>query len=117
MMRPRTRPVDPSAVLGVAPGASRADIRRAYRQLALAMHPDVAGHEATAEMAQLNTARDDLLARHAARETDPHPRAGAPTPPRRSADRPSPRTDHEPVWADHWSAWNDLPKRTEPPGT
>jgi hypothetical protein len=118
-MRPPTRPDEPSTVLGVEPGASRAEIRRAYRQKALAIHPDVAGHEATAEMAQLNTARDTLLARHRAGE--PLARDGAevasPGWYRVHGAGHAPRPDHQPDWTDHWSAWNDLPRRTDSSGT
>jgi len=38
---------DPHAVLGVRPGATRAEIRRAYRRLAKLYHPDANGGDAT----------------------------------------------------------------------
>ncbi len=60
----RGRPFgNPYAVLGIAPGASAADVRRAYLRRARLLHPDVAGAEATGQMAELNHARDELLAR------------------------------------------------------
>src|SRR3954469_20162668 len=38
--------VDPYRILGLDPGASQADIKRAYRRLAKAFHPDSAGESA-----------------------------------------------------------------------
>jgi hypothetical protein len=49
--------VDPYAVLGVPPGASREELQAAYRAAAKRWHPDRAGSvEAQARMAQLNAA-------------------------------------------------------------
>ncbi len=58
------------AVLGLAPGATVADVKRAYLRRARLIHPDVAGPAATSKMAQLNGARDVLIAklRHDARD-------------------------------------------------
>ena len=61
---------DPYAVLGLAPGATAVDVRRAYLRRARLLHPDVAGPEATTRMAELNHARDVLLARLAPRSED-----------------------------------------------
>jgi molecular chaperone DnaJ len=117
-MRPSRRPADPFAVLGVAPGASRSEVRRAYRRRAMAIHPDVApgGDDATAAMAELNAARDHLLGaalvagRGAAGE--PAAASGTDGPRAGSSHRPTPPgADHAPVWDDYWSAWNDLPRR------
>ena len=69
MVRPRHQPPDPYAVLGVMPGTSRADIRRAYRQRAMAIHPDITGQEGTEAMASLNHARDQLLGQPAIRSS------------------------------------------------
>jgi molecular chaperone DnaJ len=112
------RPFDPYAVLGLEPGASRADVRRAYRRRALAIHPDVAGHDATAEMTQLNRARDELLARapvrgrgNMAAPPDPNGDPATRPKPRPEREKPAGTEDHESAWADHWSAWNELPRR------
>ena len=113
---------DPYRVLGLEPGATRADVRRAYRRRALAIHPDVAGADgaatdATAEMTRLNRARDELLARAPVRgraATEPaDPRGDPATRPKPRPERETPpgTEDHESAWADHWSAWNELPRR------
>jgi curved DNA-binding protein CbpA len=54
-------PGDPYAVLGLAPGATAADVQRAYRRRARLLHPDIAGEGATTRMAELNVARDAVL--------------------------------------------------------
>jgi DnaJ domain len=110
-MRPSRRPADAHAVLGVEPGASRAEIRRAYRRRALEVHPDVAATDTTAEMADLNEARDQLLGERAqgsATPSEPDP-GSASTRRHRSAAKPG--YDHAPIWDDYWSAWNDPPRR------
>jgi len=60
-MRSR-RFVDLHLALGLAPGATAADVQRAYRRRAQVLHPDIAGPGATARMAELNRVRDELLA-------------------------------------------------------
>lgn len=54
--------MDPYAVLGVAPGAGEQEIARAYRELAKRHHPDRAGEQGAAEMAQINAAYEMLRA-------------------------------------------------------
>ena len=56
-------PAEAYQILGLAPGASRADIRFAYRRLIQRLHPDQGGTAYLA--AQLNRARDLLLADNA----------------------------------------------------
>lgn len=110
-MRPNRRSADAHAVLGVQPGASRSEIRRAYRRRALEIHPDVAATDTTADMAALNRARDELLGtapRTAAPEDAGDPASPSARPPRPPA---KPAYDHAPTWDDYWSAWNDPPRR------
>lgn len=64
--RPATRPASAAmtrdeacAVLGVGPGASRAEIRAAYLRLMAAAHPDHGGSDWLAS--RINQARDVLL--------------------------------------------------------
>ena len=116
-MRPSRRPADAYSILGVAPGASRAEIRRAYRRRALEVHPDVAASDTTADMAALNGARDQLLARPSARlAADPDDPGDPgdedrPGPPKPTAE---PTFSHVPTWDDYWAAWNDPPRRPRP---
>jgi molecular chaperone DnaJ len=116
-VRPRHVREDPYAVLGLEPGASRAEIRRAYRRRAMVVHPDVAGTAATPEMARLNRAREDLDARSASEVAadEAHPGRGS-----RGAPSTASGTEAEPpawtealreTWPDYWSAWNELPRR------
>jgi molecular chaperone DnaJ len=109
-MRPDRRPADAHTVLGVAPGATRSEIRRAYRRRALEVHPDVAGDDTTAEMAALNEARDRLLA-----STPGRVRAKPDDAPEGAHHRPRPKAEpsfsHAPAWDDYWAAWNDPPRR------
>jgi hypothetical protein len=52
--------VDPFAVLGVAPDASAEEVAAAYRRLAKQWHPDRAGNDGAARMADINAAYDLL---------------------------------------------------------
>jgi hypothetical protein len=51
---------DPLRVLGLAPGASQAEIKRAYRRLAKAFHPDAAGEAAIPRFLAIQAAYDQL---------------------------------------------------------
>ncbi len=109
-MRPHHQPADPYSILGVTPGASRGEVRLAYRRRALEIHPDVAGTEATAAteaMARLNRARDQLLARAPSRS-----QPEGPIEPATSRERPTWAPAHDSAWTDHWAAWNE-PRRRE----
>jgi molecular chaperone DnaJ len=101
------------STLGIAPGASRAEIRRAYRHRALEVHPDIAGSDTTADMAALNDARDRLLARTGAGRA---PASGDPADEGPHTTRPpaEPSFSHAPTWDDYWAAWNDPPRRPRP---
>ncbi len=60
--------MDSYTILGVKPGASAAEIKRAYRRLAMAWHPDRNDHpEATERFKAIRAAYDALLAKS---ETD-----------------------------------------------
>jgi Meckel syndrome type 1 protein len=52
---------DPYRTLGLAPGASADDIRRAYRRLAKANHPDSAGEAALPRFLAIQAAYESLL--------------------------------------------------------
>lgn len=61
--RPRRGPVpSPYARLGLAPSASAAEIRRAYRRLVMRLHPDHAGAESVAEFLAIKAAYETILA-------------------------------------------------------
>jgi hypothetical protein len=78
---------DPHAVLGVAPGASAASIKAAWRRLAREHHPDLAANTgerraATRRMAEINAAYADLRGKggSAPRRPDSEPgRTGEPS--------------------------------------
>src|SRR3954465_14100880 len=51
---------DPHRILGVPPGASQAEVKRAYRRLAKAWHPDTAGDAATPRFLAIQAAYERL---------------------------------------------------------
>ena len=53
-------PLDPYRTLGLAPGATLDDIRRAYRRLAKANHPDSAGEAALPRFLAIQAAYEML---------------------------------------------------------
>jgi hypothetical protein len=57
-------PLDPYRILGLSPGASTDEIRRAYRRLAKANHPDSAGEAALPRFLAIQAAYEMLLAGH-----------------------------------------------------
>lgn len=52
--------MDPYGVLGLGPGASQAEVKRAYRRLAKALHPDAAGEDALPAFLALQDAYERL---------------------------------------------------------
>src|SRR3954451_22394315 len=69
-------PMDPFAILGIAPGAADRELTAAYRELAKRWHPDRGGGtEAERRMAEINAAYDLLRAgaQHARSTTGPAP--------------------------------------------
>jgi curved DNA-binding protein CbpA len=83
---------DPWRTLGLAPGATQDEIRRAYRRLAKLNHPDAAGDAALPRFLAIQAAYDQLAgpgrirrvgARPPSRATDPGP-AGEPREPWRA---------------------------------
>ena len=54
------QPLDPLRTLGLAPGASQDEIRRAYRRLAKANHPDSAGEAALPRFLAIQAAYEML---------------------------------------------------------
>jgi len=65
MPPPGPRSGDPYRVLGVAPDATTAEVKRAYRTLAKRHHPDAAGPAATARFLAIQQAYEDITAGHA----------------------------------------------------
>src|SRR6476469_4799069 len=61
-----TQQLDPWRTLGLAPGASLEDVRRAYRRLAKANHPDAAGESAIPRFLAIQAAYE-MLARPSTR--------------------------------------------------
>jgi curved DNA-binding protein CbpA len=58
------QPLDPYRTLGLAPGATPEEIRRAYRRLAKANHPDSAGEAALPRFLAIQAAYEMLVAGH-----------------------------------------------------
>lgn len=52
----------PHEVLGLQPGASPEEVTQAFRRRTRELHPDVSGTDTTEAMAELNAARDAVLA-------------------------------------------------------
>ena len=55
---------NPYARLGLAPGASMADVKRAYRRLAMHFHPDHAGPGSLQTFMAVKTAYEWIVAHH-----------------------------------------------------
>jgi curved DNA-binding protein CbpA len=72
---------DPWRILGLAPGASVDEIRRAYRKLAKANHPDAAGEAALPRFLAIQAAYEQLAGPGRARRPGARPGTSASTPP------------------------------------
>jgi hypothetical protein len=79
-------PPDPFRVLGLPRDATQAEVKRAYRRLAKALHPDTAGEAATARFLQVQAAYEALV--------------GGAGPSGRARTRPGPSPSREPWRAD-----------------
>jgi hypothetical protein len=94
------RPLDPYSRLGLAPGASLADVKRAYRRLALEVHPDRAGSGSVSRFLAVKTAYDWIVAHPSfAKQGERRgPSVARPRVPRaiRYTQRPDPRST--PAW-------------------
>src|SRR5207245_3927042 len=105
MLRRMTGSVDPWRTLGLVPGSSLDEIRRAYGRLAKANHPDAAGEEALPRFLALQAAYEALA---------------GPSRTRRPGSRPGPTASRETRRADPARAWASGPadgRRRPPPGT
>jgi curved DNA-binding protein CbpA len=83
------------AELGVPPGAPADDIKRAYRKLALDVHPDRGGSER--RMRRLNEAWATLGDPEARRAYDAARRESAPAPKEKTIQRRPPRIEESPL--------------------
>jgi hypothetical protein len=54
--------LDPYAVLGISPGASMAEVKRAYRRMAKVFHPDSAGEAAVPKFLAIHEAYEAIVA-------------------------------------------------------
>lgn len=79
---------DPYRTLGLSPGASADDIRRAYRRLAKANHPDSAGEKALPRFLAIQAAYESLAGVAGTRRPGVRPAAARPSP--REPWRPDP---------------------------
>ncbi|GEM_PF-3356929 len=78
---------DPHRILGVPPDATREEVRRAYRALARAHHPDATGGAASGDrFAEISAAYEQMLKRADGFGRTAHPSAPGRTPDPRAAD-------------------------------
>ena len=80
-MRDQPQPIgDPYGVLGLEPGASMAEVKRAYRRLAKAFHPDSAGEAALPRFLAIHEAYERLVSGRSRAGGGPRPARPAPAP-------------------------------------
>lgn len=104
---------DPYRVLGVARGATQADVARAYRALAKQLHPDLHGPEAAGRMQDLNRSWEILSDPARRRSWDAaHPAAVAGA--RHWSGAPPPATVPARTDAAAWAAWEAARPATVP---
>ncbi len=70
---------DPYRTLGLTPGATPDEIRRAYRRLAKANHPDAAGEKNLPRFLAIQAAYESLVASRGTRRTGARPATSRPT--------------------------------------
>jgi hypothetical protein len=58
---PKKKPPTPYDVLGLKPGVSDQDVRKAFRKIALRTHPDKVKHDSSGVFRRLVDARDALV--------------------------------------------------------
>jgi hypothetical protein len=88
---------DPLRVLGLPPGASQAEIKRAYRRLAKAFHPDTAGEAAIPRFLAIQAAYDQLMGQPSAPDTSGRPPGWRADPARARATRGRGTADRGPA--------------------
>ncbi len=98
---------DPYRTLGLARGAPLAEVKRAYRRLAKANHPDAAGESALPRFLAIQTAYDQI----AGPDTGPGATGGRASGPKRPWDAQPDRAD-----ATH-RAYGDRTRRARPTGS
>ena len=80
-MRDQPQPLgDPYHVLGLEPGASMAEVKRAYRRLAKAFHPDSAGEAALPRFLAIHEAYERLVSGRSRAGAGPRSTRPAPAP-------------------------------------
>jgi curved DNA-binding protein CbpA len=81
VVRDQPQPVgDPYGVLGLEPGATMAEVKRAYRRLAKAYHPDSAGEAALPRFLAIHEAYERLVSGRSRAGAGPRAARPAPTP-------------------------------------
>jgi curved DNA-binding protein CbpA len=77
MLGPMTAPADPWRTLGLTPGSSPDEVRRAYRRLAKANHPDAAGEAALPRFLAIQAAYEQIAGSRTRRRPGARPAGGS----------------------------------------